>query len=219
VTRAFAFLTALLLVMVALGAAGAPAARADADPASDMLISGQDVFLPYQPEVSASVKVALTNVAADARRAGSVTQVAVIASNLDLGAIPNFFGHPQQYATFLARELDAPRDWGLLVAMPQGLGYVGPSPLAAALRARPVPATVAGHVNSDELARAAGRGIVDIARAAGHPLANLPSAITSSGAGGGSSGLLVGIIAVALLLLAGGAVALRLRVGRGATPA
>jgi len=207
VTRAFAFLTALLLVMVALGAAGAPAARADADPASDMLISGQDVFLPYQPEVSASVKVALTNVAADARRAGSVTQVAVIASNLDLGA------------TFLARELDAPRDWGLLVAMPQGLGYVGPSPLAAALRARPVPATVAGHVNSDELARAAGRGIVDIARAAGHPLANLPSAITSSGAGGGSSGLLVGIIAVALLLLAGGAVALRLRVGRGATPA
>lgn len=69
-TRAFAILAALLLVMVALGAAGAPAARADADPASDMLISGQDVFLAYQPEVSASVKVALTNVAADARRAG-----------------------------------------------------------------------------------------------------------------------------------------------------
>lgn len=101
-TRAFAFLAALLLVMVALGGAGAPAVRADADPASDMLISGQDVFLAYQPEVSASVKVALTNVAADARRAGSVTQVALIASNLHLGAVPNFYGHPEQYASLLA---------------------------------------------------------------------------------------------------------------------
>lgn len=105
------------------------------------------------------MKVALTNVAADARRAGSVTQVAVIASNLDLGAIPNFFGHPQQYVTFLARELDAPRDWGLLVAMPQGLGYVGPSPLAS----RPARPPRAGHRRRPRQLRRAGPG-----RGSGH---------------------------------------------------
>ncbi len=206
---------AVLMAAIALIGTGAPAACADADPASDTLISGQDAFLPYQPEVSSALKVALTKVVADARRGGSVTQVALVASNLDLGAVPNFFGRPQEYARFLARELDAPRDWGLMVAMPQGLGYVGPSPLGAALRTRPVLATIAGHVNSDELARAAGRGVVDIARAAGHPLRDVPSDITGSGNGGGGSGLVVGGIVVALLLLAGGAGALRVRAGRG----
>ena len=46
-----------------------PAAMANGDPASDVLLA-QDSFLPYAPEVQSKLAVALEGVLEDAREAG-----------------------------------------------------------------------------------------------------------------------------------------------------
>jgi hypothetical protein len=117
---------AVVLALVALAAAAT--AAADGDPASDFLIQ-QDVFLPYPPPSAASehaLDVAMARVAAR----GDRVKVAVIASRRDLGAVPSLFGHPQQYASFLATEIAFAYRGPLLVVMPSGLGFAGGSPAA-----------------------------------------------------------------------------------------
>jgi hypothetical protein len=155
-----------------------PAARAgaDADPASDVLL-GQDVFTPYQPNtVSGPLSQALTETVARAHRAGFPLKVALIATPTDLGAIPNLFGHPGQYAAFVDSEISFNERVPVLVLMPQGAGT------AAAPRA-PRVALGSGPVG-DALARAAIPAVAQLSAAAGHPIV-APAIPTGNGGSGG----------------------------------
>jgi hypothetical protein len=113
---------ALLLALAAAALAGltSQAARADGDPASDVLYF-QDVFLPYaKPSADAAGK--LTSTVAAANKAGFRIKVAVIQSQQDLGSVPSLFGRPDIYARFLGAELRTFYTQRLLVVMPSGFG-------------------------------------------------------------------------------------------------
>src|SRR3954453_886554 len=90
------------------------AARADGDPASDVLLL-QDAYLPYSPEVPKPVADALTRTLKQLRAKGYPLKVAVIATKQDLGAVPQFFGRPQPYAEFLESEIKFNKAKPLLV--------------------------------------------------------------------------------------------------------
>jgi hypothetical protein len=109
------------LVLIALGFVLAPAvARADGDPASDVLYL-QDVYLPYQ-RPSEGAAADLSAAVAEANRAGYPMKVAVIASVEDLGLVGSLFGKPQVYAGFLGAEIRSFFTGHLLVVMPSGFG-------------------------------------------------------------------------------------------------
>jgi hypothetical protein len=94
------------------------AARADGDPASDVLL-GQDVFFPYAPATSDGVARALLELTRRTRADGWPIKVAIIATPKDLGVWTSLFTAPQQYARLLGQELRHPR---LLVVTPVGFG-------------------------------------------------------------------------------------------------
>ncbi len=119
--RAIAFLAVLLAA--ALAAAGA---RADGDPASDILFA-DNVFLSYEAPLGTPVGRQLEVLTAEARKARFPVKVAVIANKTDLGAVPELFGQPQRYATFLGQELSGAGFKALVVVMPNGAGLYGPS--------------------------------------------------------------------------------------------
>ena len=110
----------LLAALAAAALAAAPAARADGDPASDILLS-QDVFFPYSPPTSQGVGQALVELTKRARQAGWPIKVAIIATPQDLGAASSLYANPQGYANFLFSEIGAGK-LRLLVVMPAGFG-------------------------------------------------------------------------------------------------
>ena len=107
----------MVVVVVALSAG---IARADGDPASDVLLS-QDVFVPYSG-MSATVERRLFALCAAAAQAGYPLKIALIASKSDLGVVPALFNRPQAYARFLSAELGSVVREPVLVVMPAGLG-------------------------------------------------------------------------------------------------
>jgi len=109
-----------LLVVIAVAGGAASVARADGDPASDVLYF-QDVFLPYT-KPSTDVAAKLTSAVAAANKAGFRIKVAVVQSQQDLGSVPSLFGRPDVYARFLGAELRAFYTQRLLVVMPSGFG-------------------------------------------------------------------------------------------------
>src|SRR5437763_1411970 len=124
VARTFALLTAAFVVLLV----AATVARADGDPASDVLPTA-DVFLPlgaqsqYAPQLKAAV--------ATANGGGFRIKVAVIATTTDLGAVPVLFNKPGPYAKFLGAELLSVYKERLLIVMPSGFGlYRGAQPTA-----------------------------------------------------------------------------------------
>jgi hypothetical protein len=108
------------LLVAAVLAAAAGSARADGDPASDVLYF-QDVYLPYA-KPSAAVAAKLTSTVAAANKAGFRIKVAVIQSEQDLGAVPSLFNRQDIYARFLGAELKTFYAQRLLVVMPAGFG-------------------------------------------------------------------------------------------------
>jgi hypothetical protein len=178
-------------------------AHADGDPASDVLL-GQNVFYPYTPPVSGALQRQLNAETTTAARAHFPIKVALIASPVDLGVIPDLFGKPQQYADFLDQEISFVAKDPLLVVMPAGYGVVGlKPPVRAAARTLAPPAAK----TSDALAEAALSAVPKLAAAAGHPIA-APAAASGDGAGSGGGGSATVLIVVALFVVAaGGAVA------------
>jgi hypothetical protein len=122
---------AAALAAAIVAAMGSPAARADGDPASDVLLV-RSVFLPYEslsPAVGGDLQRAVSAVYLH----GDRVKVAAIYEKEDLGAIPSLFGQPAQYAQFLGIELGLWYVGPLLVVMPNGFGvYDGGRPVAAA---------------------------------------------------------------------------------------
>jgi hypothetical protein len=118
---------ALLLLAFACAVGGA---RADGDPASDVLYT-ESVYLPYDappPAAATGLKKAIESVYALHYR----IKVAVIGSQVDLGAVPSLWEKPTQYAKFLGTELETFYVGPLLIVMPNGFGiYDGGRSVAA----------------------------------------------------------------------------------------
>lgn len=187
-----------LLVALSLAGARAAIAQADADPASDMLV-GQNVFYPYSPPPSSALQSALNAEANATGRTHFQIKVAMIASPMDLGGIPNFFGKPQPYADFLDQEIAFGHPHPpLLVVMANGYGVRGlPQPAVALAASLPKPA--GGH--SDDLARAALAALPKLATASGHPIP-AKSASSATGHGGGHVSTALTVVIFALIAVA-----------------
>ena len=96
-------------------------ARADGDPASDVLASAR-VFWPYNLKVPAESRAGLNKTVEAVTANGLPVRVAMVSSEFDLGSVGVLFGHPQDYSQFLAQGLaNFNRDW-VVVVMPNGYG-------------------------------------------------------------------------------------------------
>jgi hypothetical protein len=201
--------SAVAATLVAATLALLPAtARADGDPASDVLPL-QDVYLPYAPGVPPDLGRTITDLLKETRKAGFPLKVAIIADPRDLGAVPKFFGQPQAYAPFLESEIAFNTKKPLLIVMPTGYGVVAlPKGAEAGLTGFPPPKSAGG----EDLGRAAVGAIVKLSKAAGHPVPapKLPKA-SAGDSGSGTSPLIVFGVPVALLALGGALAALRRR--------
>jgi len=121
----------ILLACCALGVF-APAAQADGDPGSDVLVY-QNLFVTSLSGVSIPQQVELANLLGSAEHDGFPIRVAIIASPDDLGAITALWQKPAAYATFLGVELSLAYKQRLLVVMPNGFGFNWPGhPTASA---------------------------------------------------------------------------------------
>ena len=154
-----------LLVAAAAALVAVPAARANGDPASDVLITNQ-VFIAPEVPVSQADRDTLTKTVAAANERGYPIRVALIAFTGDLGTAVSLWGHPQDYAKFLGSELAFVYTKPLLIAMPSGFGiYHGRKPVAkqqralAAVRAGRTPTALAQSTTRAVRALAASDGI------------------------------------------------------------
>jgi cytochrome oxidase Cu insertion factor (SCO1/SenC/PrrC family) len=115
------WLLAVLLASCALWAF-APAAHADGDPASDVLVY-QNLFVTSESGMSVAQQEEVTNLLGTAARDGFPVRVAIIASPFDLGAVPQLWQKPAAYASFLGIELSLIYQQRLLIVMPDGFGF------------------------------------------------------------------------------------------------
>jgi hypothetical protein len=119
------------LVVAAVAALLAvPAARANGDPASDVLLV-QKVFFPVDAPLPDSDREALQKTVDEANARGYPIRVALIPFTSDLGTAVSLWRHPQDYAKFLGSELAFVYRKRLLIVQPSGFGvYNGKRPVA-----------------------------------------------------------------------------------------
>jgi hypothetical protein len=154
---------ACAVVVLALAAG---AARADGDPASDVLYS-QSVFVPADAGAAPADATRLAALVREARRAGYPVKVAVVASSYDLGSVTALWRRPQTYARFLGTELSLLYRGRLLAVMPNGIGvYHHGAPVA---REQAVLNGVT--VDRGDLVATAAAAVQRLAAADGHRLA------------------------------------------------
>ncbi len=154
-------------VVAALGCSGA-LARADGDPASDVLLN-YSYFLPWDAGTAAVAQQGqLAGVLQAAARAGFPIRVAIIAYKDDLGSVTPLWGDPVAYARFLGEELSFVYRGQLLVVMPDGLGLFSSGTLPAAERAAIGSMSAPGA--SRRLPAAAVAAVRGLSAAAGYPL-------------------------------------------------
>jgi hypothetical protein len=194
----------LLVLLVCAALLAVPAlARADGDPASDIL-PGNDVALPFSPPASRAAAITIQALLRRVRAHGYPMKVAVVANKAGLGAYPELFPTPQRYAKLLATEIRfAVRKPHLLVVLPTGFGQRNLGTAGAnALRGVSLPHTG----DPTALTRAAIVAIAHVASANGHPTA-VPQVTAGArpGAQGGRSShtwIYVGLGVLALAALA-----------------
>ncbi|HEX3874715.1 MAG TPA: hypothetical protein VHW26_11255 [Solirubrobacteraceae bacterium] len=186
--RLAVLLAGLVLLLTPTGAA------ADGDPASDVLLIA-NVFYPYQQKVSNNLIVALNLATARAHTAKFPIKVAIIATPADLGAVPDLFAKPQQYANFLDKEISFNGTVALLVVMQAGFGLVASGPQSA-LAGLKIP----DERGSNGLAAAAIRAVGLLAASAGHPIA-LPPIPAGGSTSTGNSALITFVAPAALVLV------------------
>lgn len=158
----------IAVAVAALVALAAPAlARADGDPASDVLYNGK-VFVPFTGKLSPTLQRQLEQVVADAWKAHFPIKVAVISSRSDLGSVGALWLEPQRYSHFLGDELAFLYKGRLLIVMPNRYGLDhGALPTAAERRLlEQIPIGTGLNGQTASAAAAARR----LAAAAGHPL-------------------------------------------------
>ena len=213
--------TAVVVVcLAALGLATAAPAHANGDPPSDVLLV-TDVYRPYLPPLRPVLRDALSSTVAQARQRGHPVKVALIASVIDLGNVPNLWAQPGNYAHFLAQELRLPAAHGsrgatnalrghtvLVVVMPQGVAVEGgisrsdARRAAAGIRVDAGPGAEVGAASraydSNALAQAAIDAVVKVARAQGVRL-SAPHIPPPAASNGGRSWIVPLVAAVVVL--------------------
>jgi hypothetical protein len=110
-----------LLLTAAAALLAVPAAHANGDPASDVLLT-QKVYFPLDATLSDSDREALLKTVDAANERGYKIRVALIPFTSDLGTAVPLWGHPQRYAKFLASELAFVYAKRLLIVQPSGFG-------------------------------------------------------------------------------------------------
>jgi hypothetical protein len=183
-----------IAAVVLIAAAFLPAAaQADADPASDVLLS-QDVFFPFfggQP--SKNSEQYLADVVAAANKSGYDIKVAAIGSREDLGGVFSLYGKPKQYAPFLGRELAFLYKGRLLTSMPDGFGFYWQGQDTA--RERRILASAPVQPGLDGLVDSTANAVKKLAAADGHPIA----VEKSSGGSSVPTRLIIGIAGAVIL--------------------
>jgi hypothetical protein len=200
---------------LALAALAAGTARADGDPASDVLYT-QGLFVPQDAGVPAADVTRLAALVRESRRAGYPLKVAIVASSYDLGSVTALWRQPQTYAHFLGVELSLLYRGRLLTVMPNGLGiYHDGLPVA---RETAVLGGVA--VDRADLAATAATAVQRLAAADGHRLAVPAAAPATARPGTGGTSLATwAALGIGLLLVAlAWAVSLRIRPLRRRAP-
>lgn len=202
-------LAAVAAVAAAVRLAIAPTpARADGDPASDVLIAGR-VFVGFGSATSTPEVRELLELTAEARRKGLPIRVAFIREVPGLGAVPTLFGHAQRYATFLRQELRFVYHGTLVIVMggtPGGIGVFGPGATPAAKAAvQGIAVPIAG--DAGKVAVIASTAIRRVAAADGHalttpraPRAKASSHVLAVATGGARRGIAVSFAAGLLIL-------------------
>ncbi|HWK25930.1 MAG TPA: hypothetical protein VNS09_05165 [Solirubrobacter sp.] len=208
---------ALCLLVVLLVAATGGVARADGDPASDVLIK-EKVFYPYQVKLPRESSAKLEQTIASLRKKGYPVRVALIANDFDLGSAGMLYRKPQVYAQFLAQELAQFHTEWVLIVMPNGYGiyrcvgvrreggYVDPCEKAAPMGAdqRALRALPTQEASRTDFAAAADVAVRRLGEVHGAKLGGPPVV------------LIAGLV---VLVLAGGAAFLLVRRRRGASAA
>jgi hypothetical protein len=183
---------------------GAPAARADGDPASDYLL-GQQTFVSPNARISSADIAQLNALVTDARRRGYTIRIAVIQSSYDLGAVTALDKKPRQYAHFLSQELRLVYKKRLLVVMPNGFGIADdgrPAPAEQVILDKLAPA---GRLDGSALIAAT---VTALRALTGH--AGVPIAVTrASGDSTTRDSVVIGSAVALVLLLAGGSIYIR----------
>jgi cytochrome oxidase Cu insertion factor (SCO1/SenC/PrrC family) len=173
-----------LLSVCALGVL-APAARADGDPGSDVLVY-QNLFVASDSNISIAQQVELGDLLTSAARSGFTIRVAIIAAPADLGAITQLWQKPASYASFLGIELSLAYSQRLLVVMPDGFGFNWDGhPTTAAYQ---VLGKVAIKPGGSGLATSAQTAVRALASASGVRLAPPPAGQAAGTTGGGTAG-------------------------------
>jgi len=115
----------LALASVLTFLVAAPAARADGDPASDILPT-EDVYYGYGIDLRSKAAAQLPAMLATARENGYEIKVALISGFVDLGIATWMWLDPREYARYLGEELSLVYSGRLLVLMRNGYGvYYG----------------------------------------------------------------------------------------------
>jgi hypothetical protein len=200
---------ALILAATAPGAVWVPSARADGDPASDVL-SSQALFVPQDGGLSATQQAQLAALVAAARANGYDLRVAVIARSADLGSVTALWRQPANYARFLGQEIALVAHGPLLVVMPNGYGYT-PTPGARAA----TPALGGLAAAGPALGAGAITAVRRLAASAGHPLPLMAVGAPSPGPTGGGAVVAWGVFGLGwLAIVAAWGVSLRVRPAR-----
>ncbi len=185
----------LALALAALALVPA-AARADGDPASDVLYNGR-VFLPFDAKINGKNQLQLEQVVNAAWKAGFPVKVAVISSQYDLGSVGVLWQKPQLYAKFLGQELAFLYKGRLLIVMPNGYGLVNGKHSTAA--ERKLLAKVPIGPGGDGMTASAANAVRALAAASGAKLPKPVSRTTNTGRD--RLVILIVVILVALLVV------------------
>ena len=198
--RSAGFALALSIALIAHGAVYASAARANGDPASDVLYS-TDIYYPSSTPVPSAAARALDATVRQAKRKGRPIKVVLIATRTDLGTAASLFDHPDRYAGYLTTELGKYVTAPVLIVTPRGFGL---GQAGRILPTRSLEGIDLSGSDPDALARAAVEGV---SKLTGTAAAKLPG----STANGDSPDTELIVVAVLLALLAAGAVFVLMR--------
>jgi hypothetical protein len=204
-TRAGRRLAAALAAAASLAAP--VAARADGDPASDVIIS-QNVFFSYT-KLPESSKETLGRVVSEANRGGYTVRVALIGNRFDLGSVPVFWKKPQQYAKFLSQELLGPAPYTnrVLTVMPNGFGLSRTGKDLPSDR-RALDAVPSAQTRGEDIAAAGARAVRQLAVLHG---VKVDASAPSKGGGADNERLIIGGAVLAVVALAAVLAVLRSR--------
>ena len=184
------------MALACAACAAVPAAHADGDPASDFLLA-RDTFVPFDANISKAQTEQLDAIVADAKKRGFTIKVALISSEVDLGAVPSLWREPDTYARFLGQELFFLYKGKLLIVMPNGYGVSrAGKPLASGQRV--VDALPKPGDGGPALATAAIRAVQRLAAQSGVRL-EIPKA--SSGDNATHDRIVLAVIAAGIILL------------------